>query len=106
MAGKITGGGAFVLLTGLYVYMVVAAVGNLTQLPEMASQLGLGVNATGWFWLWLGVALPVLGYAVALLAGRNRRGGSRLLILATALAVVAALQLEISLVVPPTSFFM
>lgn len=105
MARKITGWAAFAVLTALYVYMVVAAVGNLTQLPQMAAQLGLAVNAIGWFWMWLGVALPVVGYVVALLAGRRHQGGSRLLILVTALAVVAALQLEISIVVPPTSFF-
>ena len=106
MARKITGWAAFALLTALYVYMVVAAIGNLTQLPQMAAQLGLAVNALGWFWLWLGVAMPVLGYAAALLVGRRRSGGSKLLILVTALALVAALQLEISIVVPPTSFFM
>mgnify|MGYP000868631457 CR=1 FL=1 len=106
MARKITGWAAFAVLTALYVYMVVAAVGNLTQLPQMAAQLGLAVNTLGWFWLWLGVALPALGYAVALLVGRGRSGRSKLLILVTALALVAALQLEISIVVPPTSFFM
>lgn len=105
MASKITGWAAFVLLAALYVYMVVAAVGNLTQLPQMAASLGLGVNAVGWFWLCLGVALPILAFVIALLVGRRRAGGSRLLIFATALACAAALQLEISLVVPPTSFF-
>lgn len=105
MASKVTSWVVFACITALYVYMVVAAVGNLTQLPVMASQLGLGLNATGWFWLWFGVGLPVIGYLIALLVGRRRRGGSRLLLLATGLAVVAAVQLEVSLVVPPTSFF-
>ena len=104
--GKIIAWLLFVVLTGLFAFMVVAAIGNLTQLPDMARQLGLSVNALGWFWLWFGVALPVLGYVVALFVGRRRRGGSRLLIIATALACVAAVQLEVSLVVPPTSFFM
>ncbi len=105
MARKITGWALFALLTGLYAYMVVAAAGNLVLLPEMGAQLGLAVNATGWFWLWLGIALPVLAYAIALLAGRRRRGGSRLLILATALAMTAAIQLEILHLVPQSSFF-
>ncbi len=105
MASKITGWVLFAILTGLYAYMVVAAVGNLTMLPEMAAQMGLGVNATGWFWLWLGVALPVLAYLVALLIARKRRGASKLLVLATGLAVAAALQLEIGLMVPTLWFF-
>ncbi len=106
MAKKITGWVLFAAITGLYVFMVITAIGNMTQLPEMASQLGLEVNQTGWFWLWFGVALPIVGYLIALVAGIKRRGGSKLLIFATGLAVVAAVQLEISLVVPPTSFFM
>lgn len=97
---------SFVVLTGLYAFMVVAAIGNLTQLPAMAGQLGLSVNTLGWFWLWFGVALPLLGYLVALFVGRRRNGGVRLLIFAAALAFVAAVQLEVSLIVPPTSFFM
>ncbi len=104
MARKITGWAAFALLTALYVYMVVAAIGNLTQLPQMAAQLGLAVNALGWFWIWFGIALPVAGFLIAAFAGRRRSGGARLLIFATALACVAALQLEISLLVPVTSF--
>ncbi|NLA66361.1 MAG: hypothetical protein GX862_10705 [Leucobacter sp.] len=105
MASKIAGWATFVLIAVLYGYMVVAAVGNLVMLPEMAATLGLQVNAVGWFWLWLGVVLPLIGFAVALLISRRRKGGSKLLILATGLAVVAALQLEIGLLVPPVSFF-
>lgn len=99
-----------VVLTGLYAFMVVAAVGNLTQLPEMAGQLGLTVNAIGWFWLWFGVLLPVLGFLIAVLivvlVARRRSWGTRLLIIATGLACVAAVQLEVSLLVQPTAFFM
>lgn len=105
MTGKVIGWVAFAILTALYGYMVVAAVGNLALFPEMANQLGLSVNEAGWFWLWLGVALPVLAFGGAVLVGRRRKGGERLLVLATALAVVAALQLEIGLLVPPISFF-
>lgn len=106
MAKTITGWVLFAAITGLYVFMVIAAIGNMTQLPEMASSLGLAVNASGWFWLWFGVCLPVVGFIVALLAGLKRKGGAKLLLLATGLAVVAAIQLEVSLVIPPTSFFM
>lgn len=105
MAGRIMTWLAYALLATLYVYMVVAAVGNLVLLPEMAAELGLAVNATGWFWLWLGVALPITAAAVGLLVGRRRGRGSRLLVLATALAVTAAVQLEIMHLVPQSSFF-
>lgn len=105
MTGKIVAWLSFVVLTGLYAFMVVAAIGNLTQLPAMAAQLGLGVNALGWFWLWFGVALPLFGYLLAMFIGRGKSGGVRLLVFAAALACVAAVQLEVSLVVPPSSFF-
>lgn len=106
MVTRVFGWLLFLVLTGLYAYMVVAAIGNLTQLPAMAGQLGLTVNASGWFWLWFGVVLPVLGFLLALIVGRKRSGGVRLLVIAAALACVAAVQLEVSLIVPPTSFFM
>lgn len=106
MAKTITGWVLFAAITGLYVFMVIAAIGNMTQLPEMASQLGLELNPAGWFWLWFGVCLPPVGFLIALLAGIKRKGGARLLLLATGLAVVAAIQLEVSLIIPPTSFFM
>ena len=104
MAGKITGWVAFAMLAALYVYMVVAAIGNLLQFPTSMESFGFSINSFGWFWIWFGIALPVAGFLVAAFAGRRRSGGARLLIFATALACVAALQLEISLLVPVTSF--
>jgi hypothetical protein len=95
----------FVLLAALYVYMVVAAVGNLLLLPDMAAQIGLSVNGVGWFWLWLGVLLPVTAFVLAALVGRRRKSTSRLLILALGLAMAAAVQLEILHLVPQSSFF-
>lgn len=106
MTARIAAWLMFAVLAGLYVYMVVAAVGNLTLLPEMGKSLGLTVNAVGWFWLWFGVLLPALAFAVAALISRGRGGGAKLLVFATALAVAAAIQLEVSLVVAPASFFM
>lgn len=106
MTSKIVGWGSFAVLTALYVYMVVAAVGNLVLLPEMAAAIGLSVNGTGWFWLWLGIALPVIAYIIGLLVARRAKsGGSKLLVLATALAVTAAVQLEILHLVPQSTFF-
>jgi len=53
----------------------------------------------------LGVALPVAAFVVALLIGRGRRAGARLLVLAAGIAAVAAIQLEVMHLVPQSSFF-
>lgn len=105
MLGKITGWAAFAVLSLLYAYMIIAAVGNLIMLPEMGATMGLEVTVSGWFWLCIGVLLPVLAYAIALLIGRKKGGAAKLLVLATALAVTAAVQLEILHLVPQASFF-
>lgn len=94
-----------VLLGLVYVYLVVAAVGNVIGIVEMSGLLGLELNAIGWFWLVLGVALPVAAFVVALLIGRGRRAGARLLVLAAGIAAVAAIQLEVMHLVPQSSFF-
>lgn len=104
-AGKITGIVFGVLVTLLYAYMVVAAVGNLTGITAMSGVLGLTLTGTGWFWLILGIALPPIGFAIALLLGRGRSLGLRVLVLAAGLASVAAIQLEILHLVPQSSFF-
>ncbi|WP_241095385.1 MULTISPECIES: hypothetical protein [unclassified Leucobacter] len=93
------------LVTLMYGYAVVAAVGNLLGIPGIAAALGLGVSAAGWAWLSLGVALPVLVYVVALVISRRRPGWARILLLATGLCVVAVLQLDIMHVIPQSSFF-
>lgn len=94
-----------VLLGLVYVYLVVAAVGNVIGIVEMSGLLGLELNAIGWFWLVLGVALPVAAFVVALMIGRGRRAGARLLVLAAGIAAVAAIQLEVMHLVPQSSFF-
>lgn len=101
---KILGWALFAVLLALYVYMVVAAIGNLVQFPASMASFGFSINAFGWFWIWFGIALPIVGFVIAALVGRRRSGASRLLIFATALACIAAVQLEVSLVVPVTSF--
>lgn len=94
-----------VLLTLLYAYTVVAAVGNLVMLPRMGAAIGYGITPVGWWWLGFGVALPVIAYALALLFGRRRSAPLRLLVLAVGLCAVAAVQLEIMHLVPQSSFF-
>ena len=105
MARRVAAWTAAVLLTGLYAYTVVAAVGNLVLLPRMAGAMGLSVTAGGWFWLLFGAALPVVVYGLALLVARRRRWGPRLLVIAAGLCLVAAVQLEVLHLVPQSSFF-
>lgn len=105
MARTISVWALFALLVVLYVYMVVAAIGNLLLLPDMAAQIGLSVNGIGWFWLWLGVLLPVTVFVLAAVLGRRQKRASRLLLFALGLALAAAMQLEILHLVPQASFF-
>lgn len=105
MAGRIVTWVLGVLLTLLYVYLVVAGVGNLIGLREMSALLGLTLNAVGWSWLLFGIVLPVIVFAVALVMGRARSAGLRLLLLATGVCVVAAVQLEVLHLVPQSTFF-
>lgn len=92
-----------ILLTGLYASTVVAAVGNLLLLPEQAAVAGLGISGFGWFWLVFGVLMPVVVFALSLVIGRRKSSVLRLLVLATGLGVVAVWQLEVALLVSPSS---
>jgi len=105
MAGKVATWGIGGLVTLLYVYLVVAGIGNLLGLTEMSALLGLSLTGAGWFWVLFGIALPAVGFAVALLIARGKSDAMRVLVLATGLAVVAAVQLEVLHLVPQSSFF-
>jgi hypothetical protein len=94
-----------VVVAVVYAYAVVAAVGNLMGIPSVADAIGLGVSAVGWVWLSISVALPVFGFAVALLIGRGRPGWAKILLLVTGLCVVAVAQIDILHVVPQSNFF-
>ncbi|KAF5287531.1 hypothetical protein FQR65_LT21016 [Abscondita terminalis] len=91
-AGRIAAWVAGVLLTGLYAYAIAAAVGNLIG---MSTFLGDTFGVLPWVMLGAGIAVPALAFIVALLIGRGRGPGVRILILATGLCVAAAIQLEI-----------
>lgn len=105
MTRRIISWTVWAIITGLYVYMVVAAVGNIVLLPQMVSSIGVTVTGTGWFWMIFGVALPPVAYAVALILARRSTRAVRLLALATGLCATAAIQLEVLLLVPQSSFF-
>lgn len=105
MTRRIISWTVWAIITGLYGYMVVAAVGNIVLLPQMVSSIGVTVTATGWFWMIFGVALPLVAYAIALILARRKSRSVRLLALATGLCATAAIQLEVLLLVPQSSFF-
>ena len=105
MVGKVFAWVLGVLLTGLYVSAVVAAVGNAIMLPNVADSLGLGISVSGWFWLVFGIAFPVVVFGIALVLGRGRSAALRVLVLAAGIALVAVAQLEITHLVPQSSYF-
>lgn len=105
MAGRIIAWAAALLIVALYAYTVVAAIGNLIGIPGMADAMGLSMTGAGWFWLWFGVVIPIVVLGLALLTGRRRSAGLRVLVLAAGLCLVAAVQLEVMHLVPQASFF-
>lgn len=96
---------AFGLISVLYVSALVSAVGNAVLMPQMAANMGLGINATGWFWLSFGVLLPVLAFVLAWFFGRRRSGGMKLLFFAAGLSLLAIAQINVMHTVPQSIFF-
>jgi hypothetical protein len=78
----------FAVLFGL---AEVTPVSNLVALPAFYDFYGIG-DATPWVLLALGVAIPAVSYALALLLGRGRPLFARALILTVALASTFALE--------------
>lgn len=105
MTQRILAWGAGAALALLYGYAAVAAVGNLLGMLGIGEALGTGISAVGWAWLVLGLALPPLVFAVALVAGRERAAGTRVLLVAAGLSLVAIAQLNIMHVVPQSAYF-
>lgn len=96
---------AGVLLVVLYVYATTTAIGNLTGMLGLSGALGTGLSVAGWIWLVAGILLPPVLLAGALLLGRERPAGSRLLLLAAGIAAVAVLQLDLMHVIPESTYF-
>ncbi|MEJ6489463.1 hypothetical protein PQI23_07000 [Leucobacter sp. USCH14] len=93
------------LLALLYLYAVVAGIGNFVGLVGLSEALGTGLSGTGRLWLIIGIAMPVIVLVVALLVGRGRGAGSRILLLAAGVALVAAWQIDLMHVIPESSYF-
>lgn len=98
-----------ILITALYGYAVVIAVGNLLGMIEQGQLLGLNLSLLGATLLAVGLAAPPVVYAIALWLGRKRRAALRILLLAAGLCLVGVVQLDIidlvTRVIPPASLY-
>jgi len=83
----------------LHLHALFQGVANLVALPGYYEQLGIA-GYTPWWLLVLGVAIPPLAYAGALLLGRGRILTHRVALLATSLATVDALVLSAGALAP------
>ncbi len=79
----------------LYAYDLWEAVGNMIQLPAVYDAFGYGSENVPWWLLWIGVAIPVIVFAIAFIAGRRRSVFAKALIFFVGLAVVAGLSLGV-----------
>lgn len=78
-----------------YVYAMWNAIGNLVQTVQVAGDLGLSLNALGWF-LWIfATAFPLLIWGAAFALGSRRKGHELLLIMLAGLALVAVFWLNV-----------
>ncbi|MEV8266267.1 bacitracin resistance protein [Microbacterium sp. NPDC076911] len=78
-----------------YVYAMWNAIGNLVQTVQVASDLGLSLNALGWF-LWIFATLfPLLIWGAAFALASRRRAHELFLIMLTGLALVAVFWLNV-----------
>ena len=80
----------------LYGWDAWEAIGNLVGLQPFYEALGIGERVP-WVLLWVGVIIPVVFYAVALvLALRRQRWGERIIFFVVGWASVAATSLSIA----------
>lgn len=77
-----------------YAYDVWEAIGNLFLLPAQLGQLGLE-KYTPWAVLWIGLAVPAIVFAAAIVVGRRRGVLARALILLVGLAVSGGLTMTL-----------
>ena len=73
-----------------YAYDIWTAIGNLFGVPAEYAQF-MASDYVPWWLLWIGVAIPPLGFALAVFVGRRRNVFGKALIFLVGLAVVAAL---------------
>lgn len=79
----------------LYAYDIWEAISNLVEVPVLYAALGFDAASVPWVLLILGVVLPPVVFALALLVGRRRSLGMLALLLLLGLAIVAGASLGI-----------
>lgn len=78
-----------------FAYAMWNAIGNLVQTLQVAGDLGLGLNALGWF-LWIFAAVfPLMVWGAAFALGYRRAAHELLVIMFTGLALVAVFWLNV-----------
>lgn len=86
-------------ITGLlglfYAYAVWNAIGNLVEAVRVAGELGLSLNALGWFLWMFAVLFPILVWGAAFALGYRRQAHELLLVMLTGLALVAVFWLNV-----------
>jgi hypothetical protein len=83
-----------VLFLLAFLWQVYGAVSNLAVWLGFADVVGQQLTATAWIVLLLGVAIPVVAYAAAILLGRRRSPLGFALVLVLALCASEALSLS------------
>ncbi len=88
-----------------FAYDVWEALGNLVGLLSIANELGLGLSGFGWAVLIAAMLLPIALFGAAFWAGFRRGPLQQLGLYLAALAVSAALYLDIYTVFGPVTLF-
>lgn len=91
VAGRLVVAAAFLLA---FLWQIYGALSNLVVWVLFADRAGGQLSAFAWVVLLLGVAIPVVAYAAALVLGRRARVGLLALILLVAVCASQALSLS------------
>lgn len=79
----------------LYAYDLWEAISNFVELPVVYEYYGLDTSAIPWWVLVIGVAVPAVIFALAVIIGRGQNILGRILIFFLGLAIVAGLSLGV-----------
>jgi hypothetical protein len=86
--------GVAVLFLLAFGWQIYGAVSNLVVWLGFANALGRQLSATAWVVLVIGIAIPVVAYAAAVVLGRRRGIGAFALVLLLALCASEAVSLS------------
>lgn len=79
----------FMFVAVMYVYSIVASIGNVAGVLEIAQALESGLSAMGIIWAGFSVLMPVIVFVIALLLGIGRSYLKRSLLLFLGLTLVS-----------------